>query len=106
MQRPDHDWFFPQWLDTLRLKQARIVELTGWSKGKVSKLYNGEASYNRAIVNEAAWALNIQPYELLMHPEDAMALRRLRQSAITIAAEKISDYRSEGDEGLRQIGEK
>lgn len=94
MNAPSFDWYFREWLSALHLKQARIVELTGWSKGKVSKLYNGEASYTREIVNELARAIHVRPFELLLHPEDAMAIRRLRESAVTIAAEERHGYKS------------
>lgn len=95
MADPAHDWYLPDWLHTLRLRQARLVELTGWSKGKVSKLYNGQATYDRDIINTVARALNLEPFELLLHPADAMALRRLRESALRIAAETRRDYVAE-----------
>lgn len=94
MNAPAYDWYFREWLSALHLKQARIVELTGWSKGKVSKLYNGDATYTRDIVNDVARAIHIRPFELLLHPEDAMAIRRLRESAVTIAAEERQGYKS------------
>lgn len=94
MSAPIHDWYFREWLSALHLKQARIVELTGWSKGKVSKLYNGDAQYTRDIVNEVARAIHVRPFELLLHPEDAMAIRRLRESAVTIAADAREGYKS------------
>lgn len=87
MPKPRHDWYFKEWLQTLQLKQADIVAATDWPKSKVSKLVHGDVPYNRDIVNDAADAMNLRPYELLMHPDDAMALRRMRQSAVQIAAE-------------------
>lgn len=53
----------------------------------MSDIYNGRTAYYREIVNALSNALNIQPYELLMPPEEAMSIRRMRQAAITIAAE-------------------
>jgi hypothetical protein len=38
----------------------------------------GKQRYNRDILNDVAKALNIYPFELLMHPSDAMAQRRMR----------------------------
>lgn len=92
MSSPAHDWYFAEWLAALNLEQARVVDLTDWSKSKVSKLYNGKMPYTRDIVNEVAFALNILPYELLMHPEEANSLRRLRDSALSIAADNALSY--------------
>jgi len=88
MASPAHDWYLSRWLDATGLKQAGLERLTGWDKRKASFLVNGRQPYRRQEVNEAAAALNIEPFELLMHPEDAFALRRLRTDAIRIAAEK------------------
>lgn len=87
MAAEQHDWYFKDWLKTLLMSQAKVVEETGWSKGKVSKLVNGVADYDRRSLNGAAKALNLQPYELLMHPQDAMRMRRLRETALIIAAD-------------------
>lgn len=95
MAAEQNDWYFKDWLDTLRVRQARVVEMTGWSKGKVSKLVNGGADYDRRSLNGAAQALNLQPYELLMHPEDAMRIRRLRETALSIAADNKITYTAE-----------
>lgn len=88
---PRHDWYFRDWLLTLRLKQSDVVARTDWPKSKVSKLVNGSVAYNRDIINEAAAALNLKPFELLLHPEEAMALRGFRQSARIIASQDDSD---------------
>lgn len=61
-----------------------MMELTGWSKATMSQLYNGTQDYSPKVVNEAARALNAQPYELLMVPERAMAFRQFLASAETI----------------------
>lgn len=101
---PRHDWFLRDWLKTLRVKQARLMELTAWDKRKASELVNGKQRYNRDIVNEAAFALNIAPFELLMHPEDAMALRQLRKDALRIAAEQKRAYRTEPEDLGQRTG--
>lgn len=92
MTQTDRDWFFREWLSTTGVIQARIVERTGWPKGKVSKLYNGKVPYNRDIVNAISDCLDIEPFELLMHPSDAMAIRNIRESVARIAAEARSSY--------------
>jgi hypothetical protein len=103
---PFHDWYLAEWLETLRIKQADLARLTDWDKRKTSFLVSGKQPYKRDDINEAAFALNVQPFELLMPPEQAMALRRLRDSAITIAAESRSSYQAEEDDvwhGKRKV---
>lgn len=90
-----HDWYLGDWLATMRLKQARLCELTGWDKRKASDLVTGKQRYNRDTLNEAAAALNIAPFEMLLHPADAMAMRRVRDSARLIAAEPAMAYSAE-----------
>lgn len=73
------DWYLADWLKTLQVSQAKLGRLTDYPKAKVSDLVTGKQRYNRDILNDIAAALNINPYELLMHPEDAMAQRRMRR---------------------------
>ena len=80
-------WYLPEWMDTLHVSQADMTRLAGWSKTTASLLYNCQQDYNPELVRAAAHALNVRTYELFMPPEEAMALRRLRQSAVTIAGE-------------------
>lgn len=74
-------WFIREWMDYYGIKQAQMIDKTGWSKASTSQIYNGIQDYSPKIVAEAAAALNLQNYELLMHPDKAMALRRLQASA-------------------------
>ena len=86
MAAPHHDWFLKEWLRYYGKKQADMVRELDWNKAKVSLTASGKQAYDREAVNEASAYLNIQPYELLMHPDDAMALRRLKRDAARIAA--------------------
>jgi transcriptional regulator with XRE-family HTH domain len=88
-------WFLREWMDMLGVKQADMCRRTGWSKASASQLYNGIQDYSPHIVEAAALALNVAEYELLMQPERAMAIRRLRETAISIAhdAGEIEDRR-------------
>lgn len=65
-------------------RQSDIVRDLDWNKARVSLMLRGEQPYNREAINEVAAYLNIQPYELLMRPEDAMALRGLRKEAFRV----------------------
>lgn len=85
MAQPRHDWFLKEWLSTLGKKQADIVRDLEWNKAKVSLTVSGKQPYSRDEVNEIAEYLAIKPYELLMHPDDAMRLRRLKADAIQLA---------------------
>lgn len=91
-EHEDHDWHLRDWMHQRGLKAARIVEATGWQKSKVSRLVNGATPYDRDIVNACAAILHIEPYELLMRPADALALRNIRDSVARIAAEARSSY--------------
>jgi transcriptional regulator with XRE-family HTH domain len=75
------DWFLGDWLKTLQVSQADLVRATDYPKAKVSDLVTGKQRYNRDILNDIARALNIEPHELLMHPDDANAIKRMRRLA-------------------------
>lgn len=81
------DWFLQEWMNTQRVIAADIGRETGWAKSRISEIVNGKTGYYREIVNELSRVLRIQPFELLMHPEDAFAIRRLQDTALQIAAE-------------------
>lgn len=97
MRKPHHDWYLSEWLKAVGKKQADMARELEWNKAKVSLTASGKQPYDRDDVNEASAYLNIEPYELLMHPADAMALRRLRQDAARIASVQNSDDSQAGD---------
>lgn len=74
------DWYFNEWLAETNTSQADIVRLTDYPKAKVSDLSTGKQRYNRDILNDIAKALKIRPFELLMHPQDAIAQRQMLQA--------------------------
>lgn len=79
------DWYLKEWLASTGTSQADLCRLTDYPKAKVSDLVTGKQRYNRDILNDIAKALNVYPYELLMHPADAMAQRQMRDAASKIA---------------------
>ncbi len=87
MADPRHDWYLKDWLRTLHKRQADLVGDLELNKAKVSLTANGKQPYDRDLVNQVADYLNLRPYELLMHPSDAMGLRRLRAEMVRLAAE-------------------
>lgn len=98
-------WFLVEWMAACGLSgrgaQAKMMERTGWSKATMSQLFNGTQDYSPAILEAAAAALEAEPFELLIPPERAMALRDFRRAARVIASDLTS-----GDEGhrLREAG--
>lgn len=80
-----HGWFAQQWLKTLEKSQADVCRALGWPKAKASDLISGKQRYNQDAVEDLAAFLNLRPFELLLHPEDAMQLRQLKRSADQIA---------------------
>jgi transcriptional regulator with XRE-family HTH domain len=80
----DSNWFLREWMDALGKTQADMMRMAGWSKATASQLYNGKQDYSPKVVNQAAEALHCRPWELLMHYEDAMAIRRMRTAALQI----------------------
>lgn len=72
-------------MDLLEVNQAEMCRLTGWSKATASQLYNNKQDYSPKVVREAARALNLEDFELLMRPDRAMALRRQREAALVLA---------------------
>lgn len=84
---PKHDWFLVEWLTLYGKIQADLEKDLEWNKSKASLMWNHNQRYHRDDVNQVADWLHLKPYELLMHPDDAMALRRMRESALRIAAD-------------------
>lgn len=98
------DWFLTEWMKTLEVRAVDLVRETGMGKATISDIVNGRTDYYRVLVNEIARVLRIEPFELLMHPDEAFALRRLRASALSIAAEQTSPWREKPDD-LPEWGE-
>ena len=86
MATPRHDWYLRDWLKASGKKQEHLTTELGWNKSRASLTARGIQPYDRDDVNEIAAYLNIEPYELLMHPQDAHAIRGL-----LLEAAKVSD---------------
>jgi hypothetical protein len=82
---PQHDWYLKEWLRATGKKQKDLVKDLDWNKSKASLMVRGLQAYTKEEVNQVADYLNIRPWELLMLPEDAFALRRWRAEMIRIA---------------------
>ena len=86
------DWELQAWMGYFGKRQASLVNELGWEKSKANDVWHGKRPYRRDLVNEIATWLGLEPFELLMIPERAMALRRLRQTAQLIVAESGADF--------------
>lgn len=92
------DWYLKEWLATLGKKQADIVRDLDWNKARISLMLSGKQPYTRDAINELSAYLHLKPYELLMHPEDAMALRSFYRDAVRIAhSSDLADSAQSGD---------
>lgn len=81
------DWFLQAWMNHFGKRQADLAKAMGWSKNRAHFVWHSSQPYRRPEVNRIAKWLGIRPFELLMSPREAMALRGLRQTAAIIVAE-------------------
>lgn len=98
---PRYDIYLTEWLKASHKKQADVVRDLEWNKAKVSLIASGKQQYMRDDVNELARYLNVRPYELLMPPDEAMALRQLQAKAkevVTMAHDAGLDREPENNE--------
>lgn len=86
------DWHLRDWLTSMGKRQSALVNELGWTKNRAYLVWHGRQPYSREDVNTVAAWLKIKPYELLMPPAEALALRRLRESALVIAAEEGANF--------------
>ncbi len=86
---PEPDWYLREWLTHLGKRQASLVNELGWDKARANYVWHGRIPYRRDVVNEISKWLGIHPFELLMPPLEAIALRSLRETALAIAADHV-----------------
>jgi hypothetical protein len=70
---------------TPRIPKSKFTVPAESTKATASALWNGKQRYTQDLVDEVSAWFNIRPYELLMHPAEAMSLRQVRESAARIA---------------------
>lgn len=104
MAKPEFDWYLREWLDALhvRFPHAWLQKETDWSDGKVTNVLSGKKRYDKDIVNLVSDKLGILPYELLMPPQLANAIRAMRSEAPKLAA-ATEDPAMSAVEALRKI---
>ena len=82
------DWFLREWMARYGKRQAALVNELGWHKSKANEVWHGRQKFNRDMLVEIAAWLGRHPYELLLPPDEADALIRLRESAEAIVANR------------------
>jgi len=71
------DWYLHEWFATAGLKQNDLVTKLDYPKNTANRLWHGLQPFRRDHIQAISALLNIKPHELLMHPEEAMRIRRL-----------------------------
>ena len=102
-------WYLPEWMAACGLSgrgaQAKMMELTGWSRATMSQLYNGKQDYSPELLRQASTALGVEPYELLMPPAKAIILREAVSNArkiVEMVTEPDSAERAKLEEKFAQ----
>lgn len=80
-RRLSHHWYLAEWAKRKGVRQRDAIEKLGWSKAQASDLFTGKQRYTQDLIDEVSAWLRLSPYELLMEPEDALAIRGIFQSA-------------------------
>lgn len=100
-------WYLPEWMEACGLKgrgaQAKMSKLTGWSKATMSQLYNGTQDYSPAVIRTAATALSVREYELLMHPDEAMMIRRALKAIREVQLAPVANEPPATEDDLKKV---
>lgn len=79
------DWYLQEWFASLGMIQRDLVTKLDYPPATANALWHGVQRYRRDHIADVSALLNIEPWELLMHPDEAMALRRLRSAIAEVA---------------------
>ena len=71
-------WYLQEWFATQQRIQRDLITKLDWLPAKANKVGHGAQIAKLDEVAEIADLLQIAPWELLMPPEEAMKLRRIR----------------------------
>jgi hypothetical protein len=86
-----HRWYLAEWAKMYDKSQADAQRALGWSKASASTLFRNKQRYTQDLIDEAADWLQVRPYELLLPPDVAMAIRRVREDAARIVSHTVSE---------------
>lgn len=80
-------WYLQEWFATQDKIQRTLITELGWLPAKANKVWHGLQEPKPSEMHEIAALLNIRPHELMMHPEEAMRIRRLEAAVREVAKE-------------------
>lgn len=80
-------WYLRDWFATVGLKQHDLVKRLDYPLNTAFKLWHGVQPARADHIADIAALLHIEPWELLMHPEEAMRLRRMRATIAEAAGQ-------------------
>jgi hypothetical protein len=83
-------WYLREWFATQDKIQRTLVTELGWLPAKANKVWHGLQEPKPSEMHEIAAFLNIRPHELMMHPEEAMRIRRLEAAVREVAKEDLA----------------
>ena len=86
-----HPWYFREWMEHFGKRQADLIRDLDWQRATASEVWNGRQRYTQDMIDELSVYLTLRPFELLLHPDEAMAIRRMREAAVRIAAENAPE---------------
>lgn len=89
MALPIRNFYLTEWLSYFEKSQADLSRDMDWNKAKVSLLCSGKQEFSRDDLFALADALKLEPYELLLHPDKAMSLRRMIADIKRIAGQPV-----------------
>lgn len=85
------DWYLQEWFAALGLIQRDLVTKLDYPTATANALWHGVQRYRRDHIQDVSALLNIRPYELLMPPEEAFAMRRLKAAIAEVTRPEPSD---------------
>ncbi len=95
------DWYLQEWFETMGMIQRDLVTKLDYPPATANALWHGVQRYRRDHIQDVSALLNIKPFELLMSPEEAMSLRRLRSAIAEVAK---TEPTAEGTERAQKTG--
>lgn len=83
-------WYLQEWFATQDKIQRTLITELGWLPAKANKVWHGLQEPKPSEMHEIAALLNIRPHELMMHPDEAMRIRRLEAAVREVAKEEAA----------------
>lgn len=92
---PKLNWFVREWIRERGHSIAWFEEKTGWTHRITSQRVNLKKRWDCDQLKLAAEVLEVEPYELLIHPSEAKEIQRMRESLRQAAARILDESPSD-----------